>query len=66
MLIECFYFWYHVDFFMHICTIYSIKNTPTAMHMNSVQLGLQKGEEISQFCKGAKKNHFPGIQDVLI
>lgn len=36
------------------------------MQINSVQLRVQKGEVISQFCKGAKKNNFPGIQDVLI
>lgn len=36
------------------------------MHMSSVQLGVQKVEVISQFWKGAKKNDFTGIQDVLI
>lgn len=25
------------------------------MHMNSVELGVEKGEVILQFCKGAKK-----------
>lgn len=52
---QCFYFWYRLDAFRHIYKLNipppHPSPQPPAVHMNSAQLGVQKGEVILQRCQ---------------